>query len=76
MKYMAHTITPRQGALGRWYCLVHGPGRITETKALAGGRFANLLYACRCLKAQAKQEKEREAWALINNKNKGKINEK
>ena len=26
MKYMAHTITPRQGALGRWYCLVHGPG--------------------------------------------------
>jgi len=54
MKYLSHTITPQQGALGRWSCRVHGPGRITETKALAGGCFANLLYACRCLKAQEK----------------------
>ena len=61
MKYMAHTITPRQGALGRWYCLVHGPGRIVETRALSGGRFANLLYACRCLKAQAKEDAEAKA---------------
>ena len=61
MKYLSHTITPHKDALGRWYCLVHGPGRITETKALAGGCFANLLYACRCLKAQAKQEAEEKA---------------
>ena len=61
MRYLNHVITPRRGALGRWYCLVHGPGRITETKALAGGCFANLLYACRCLKAQAKQEAKEKA---------------
>jgi hypothetical protein len=57
MKYLNHTITPRQGRLGVWYCQIHGPGRIVETKALAGGRFANLLYACRCLKAQKAEEK-------------------
>lgn len=57
MKYLNHTITTRQGRLGGWYCQIHGPGRITETKALAGGRFANLLYACRCVKAQEAQEK-------------------
>lgn len=57
MKYLNHTITPRQGRLGGWYCQIHGPGRIVETNALAGGRFANLLYACRCLKAQKAEEK-------------------
>ena len=61
MKYLSHTITPRQGALGRWACRVHGFGWITETKAMAGGCFANLLYACRCLKAQEAQEAEEKA---------------
>lgn len=58
MTYLNHTITPRQGRLGGWYCQIHGPGRIVETKALAGGCFANLLYACRCLKAQQKAEEK------------------
>jgi hypothetical protein len=35
---------------------------ITETKALAGGCFANLLYACRCLKAGAISYRTAQRW--------------
>ena len=56
MKYLSHTITPRKGRLGGWYCKISGPLPIVETKAMFGGRFANLLYACRVLKAEAKAE--------------------
>ena len=54
MKYLSHTITPRKGRLGGWYCKISGQSPIVETKALFGGRFANLLYACRVLKAEVR----------------------
>jgi len=60
MKYLDHKITLLQHIKGKWYCWIRGPGRIIETQALKGGRFANLLYACRCLKAEKAERKPRQ----------------
>ena len=54
MKYLSNTIAPRKSRLGGWYCKISGQSPIVETKALFGGRFANLLYACRVLKAEVR----------------------
>ena len=51
MKYHKHKITlHRTRRMKLHYALIHGPIFTGETFTLDGGRFANLLYACRIIR--------------------------
>ena len=46
------------GILGRPFAKVRGPLFTGEAVPLYGGRFAALLYACRCIKAHEKEARQ------------------